>query len=145
MATVTVADIRAYPLNDMPVSDESDAAIQGAADQAVYYITSIKASDATDDDVYAATRALGGYLAYLAYLDRPVQDVAGTMSDGYFTPSTGTEGIPQIKSVSDSRAKERALRQTALMFISTISKGKLINGQLVSQPIPFMGLTSSKG
>ena len=144
MTVVTVADIRAYPLNDMPVSDESDAAIQGAADQAVYYITAIKASDATDDNVFAATRALGGYLAYLAYLDRPVQDVAGAMADGYFTPSTGTEGIPQIKSVSDSRAKERALRQTALMFIDIVSKGKMVNGQLTTQIVPFMGLTSSK-
>ncbi len=144
MAAVTVADIRAYPLNDMPVSDESDATIQGAIDQAVYYITSIQASDATDDEVYAATRALGGYLAYLAYLDRPVQDVAGAMVDGYFTPSTGTEGIPQIKSVSDSRAKERALRQAAMLFISIISKGRLVNGELKAQPVPFMGLTSSK-
>ena len=144
MASPTIAEIRAYPLNDVPTSDMSDNTIQGAIDQSLYYITSIKASDATDDEIFAAERGLAGYLAYLAYLDRPVQDVAGAMSDGYFTPSTGTEGIPQIKSVSDSRAKERALRQAALMFISIISKGKMVNGQLVAQQVPFMGLTTSK-
>lgn len=142
--TVTVTDIRAYPLNDMPESDESDATIQGAIDQAVYYITAIKASDSSDDEVYAATRALGGYLAFLAYLDRPVQDVAGAFADGYFTPSTGTEGIPQIRSVSDSRAKERALYQTAKTFLSIVSKGRLVNGELKSEYVPFMGLTSAK-
>ena len=144
MASPTIAEIRAYPLNDVPTSDMSDNTIQGAIDQSLYYITSIKASDATDDEIFAAERELAGYLSYLAYLDRPVQDVAGAMSDGYFTPSTGTEGIPQIKSVSDSRAKERALRQAALMFIDIISKGKMVNGQLKSQIVPFMGLTSSK-
>jgi len=142
--TVVVADIRAYPLNDMPVSDSSDTAIQGAIDQAVHYITSIKSSTATANEISAATRALGGYLAYLAYLDRPVQDVAGAMADGYFTPSTGTEGIPQIKSVSDSRAKERALYQVSQTYISIVSKGTLVKGQIVKQYIPFMGLTTVK-
>jgi hypothetical protein len=142
--SVSVADIRVYPLNDMPVSDESDAAIQGAIDQATVYVNYIKRSDATTDEVDAAVRALGGYLAYLAYLDRPVQDVAGAMADGYFTPSTGTEGIPQIRSVSDSRAKERALYETAKTFINMIAKGDIVGGKLEKKYIPFMGLTSQK-
>jgi len=140
----SVAEIRIYPLNDMPVSDESDAAIQGAIDQAVLYINYIKRSDATTDEVDAAIRALGGYLAYLAYLDRPVQDVAGAMGDGYFTPSTGTEGIPQIKSVSDARAKERALRDAAKLFINMIAKANIVNGKFESKYVPFIGLSSTK-
>jgi len=142
--TVSVAEIRIYPLNDMPVSDESDAVIQGAIDQAALYVNYIKRSDATTDEVDAATRALGGYLAYLAYLDRPVQDVAGAMADGYFTPTTGTEGIPQIKSVSDARAKERALRDAAKMFINMIAKANIVNGKFESKYIPFIGLSSTK-
>jgi len=143
--TVTVADIRAYPLNDMPVSDESDNVIQGAIDQATVYIAHIQRSDATTTESDSAVRALGGYLAYLAYMDRPVQDVAGAMVDGYFTPSTGTEGIPQIKSVSDSRAKERALFETAKTFINMISKGDIVSGgKLEKKMVPFMGLTSAK-
>jgi len=142
--TVTVDDIRAYPLNDMPVSDESDAAIQGAIDQAVMYISSIKRGDATADEIDTTTRALSGYLAYLAYVDRPIQDVAGAMADGYFTPSTGTEGIPQIRSVSDSMAKVKALKQVADTFINLISKGDITNGRLEKVFVPFVGLSSVK-
>lgn len=142
--TVSVAEIRVYPLNDMPVSDESDAVVQGAIDQAVLYIAYIKRSDATADEIDGAVRALGGYLAYLAYFDRPVQDVAGVMADGYFTPTTGTEGIPQIKSVSDSRAKERALRDAAKMFINMIAKANIVNGKFESKYVPYIGLTSTK-
>lgn len=142
--TVSVAEIRIYPLNDIPVSDESDAVIQGAIDQATLYVNYIKRSDATTDEVDGAVRALGGYLAYLAAFDRPVQDVAGVMADGYFTPSTGTEGIPQIKSVSDSRAKERALRDAAKMFINMIAKANIVNGKFESKHIPYIGLTSTK-
>lgn len=142
--TVTVAEIRIYPLNDVPVSDESDNVIQGALDQATIYINSIKRSDATTEQIDAAIRAQGGYLAYLAYFDRPIQDVAGAMADGYFTPSTGTEGIPQIKSVSDSRAKASALQKTANMFINMISKANIVNGQVEKKFIPFMGLSSVK-
>lgn len=142
--SVTVADIRIYPLNDIPESDMSDGTIQGAIDQATAYISYIKRSDATDSETESAIRALGGYLAYLAYLDRPIQDVAGTMADGYFTPATGTEGIPQIRSVSDSRAKERALYETAKTFITMVSKGDMTNGKLESQYVPFIGLSSKK-
>jgi hypothetical protein len=139
---VTVADIRAYPLNDIPTSDESDNVIQGAINQATQYITYIQRSDATTAQVEAATRALGGYLAYLAYFDRPVQDVAGAFTDGYFTPSTGTEGIPQIRSVSDARAKQVALRDAAQMFINMIAKANIVNGVFEKKFIPYMGLTS---
>lgn len=142
--TVLVADIRAYPLNDIPESDESDNTIQGAIDQATSYIDYIKRSDATITQIDTAVRALGGYLAYLAYLDRPVQDVAGAMTDGYFIPSTGTEGIPQIRSVSDIRAKERALLDNAKMFINMISKSNIVNGVIEKKYIPFMGLSSTK-
>jgi len=142
--TVTVADIRIYPLNDIPESDMSDNAIQGAIEQATAYISYIKRSDATDSETDSAIRALGGYLAYLAYLDRPIQDVAGTMADGYFTPATGTEGIPQIRSTSDARAKERALYETAKTFINMVSKGDMERGKLENQYIPFIGLSSSK-
>jgi len=142
--TVLVADIRAYPLNDIPESDESDNAIQGAIDQATTYISYIKRSEATVTQIDTAVRALGGYLAYLAYLDRPVQDVAGAMTDGYFTPTTGTEGIPQIRSVSDIRAKERALLENAKMFINMISKANIVNGVMEKKYIPFMGLSSAK-
>lgn len=128
----------------MPVSDQSDSVIQGAIDQAVLYIAHIKRSDATTDEIDGAVKALGGYLAYLAYFDHPVQDVAGVLADGYFTPTTGTEGIPQIKSVSDSRAKERALRDAAKMFINMIAKANIVNGKFESKHIPYIGLSSTK-
>jgi hypothetical protein len=137
--SVSVADIRIYPLNDIPETDISDNVISGAITQAELYIDSVKRDDATTSQINAAVRAMAGYLSFLAYMDRPVQNVAGVMADGYFTPATGTEGIPQVRAVSDMRAKEKALKEIMDTFVDIVSMSD--SGTLTNIPIPYISLT----
>jgi hypothetical protein len=137
--SVSVADIRIYPLNDIPKTDISDNVISGAITQAELYIDSVKRDDATTAQINAAVRAMAGYLSFLAYMDRPVQNVAGVMADGYFTPATGTEGIPQVRAVSDMRAKEKALKEIMDTFVDIVSMSD--SGTLTNIPIPYISLT----
>jgi hypothetical protein len=137
--SVSVADIRIYPLNDIPETDISDNVISGAITQAELYIDSVKRDDATTSQINAAVRAMAGYLSFLAYMDRPVQNVAGVMADGYFTPATGTEGIPQVRAVSDMRAKENALKEIMDTFVDIVSMSD--SGTLTNIPIPYISIT----
>jgi hypothetical protein len=137
--SVSVADIRIYPLNDIPETDISDNVISGAITQAELYIDSVKRDDATTAQINAAVRAMAGYLSFLAYMDRPVQNVAGVMADGYFTPATGTEGIPQVRAVSDMRAKEKALKEIMDTFVDIVSMSD--SGTLTNIPIPYISIT----
>lgn len=138
--TVTVDDIRVYPLNDMPVSDLGDESIQGALDQAVIYVDSVKRGDATETQLDAATRALAGYNAYVNYFDRPVADVAGSFQDGYFTPSSTTDGIPNVKPMNAMDSKRKALKETAEIMLSIISIEPI--GDIPAKPVPFMSITA---
>jgi len=119
--TIVAADIRAWPLNNIPESDIADDVITTAAEMAASYVNDVKKEDATTTQIDNAVRAYGGYLAFLAYLDHPVEDVAGSFTDGYFTPSTGTEGVPQIRSMHDIKTKLKHLKETAESFLGLVS------------------------
>lgn len=137
---VTVADIRVYPLNDMPVSDLGDESIQGALDHATLYVDSVKKDDATQAQLDGAIRALAGYNAYVNYYDRPVSDVAGAFQDGYFTPSSTTEGIPNVKPMNAMESKRKALKEAAEIMLSIISIEPV--GDMPAKTVPFMTITA---
>lgn len=119
--TIVASDIRAWPLNNIPESDIADEVITTAADMALSYVNDVKKVDATSVQIDNAVRAYGGYLAFLAYLDHPVEDVAGSFTNGYFTPATGTEGVPQIRSMHDIKTKLKHLKETSESFLGLVS------------------------
>lgn len=119
--TIVAADIRAWPLNNIPESDMSDDVITAAAEMAAAYVDDVQKEDATTSQIDNAVRAYGGYLAFLAYLDHPVEDVAGSFTNGYFTPATGSEGVPQIRSMHDIKTKLKHLKETAENFLGLVS------------------------
>ncbi len=141
--SVTVADLRIYPLNNIPESDLSDETIEVSIAQATVYLNTVKRADVTDDQFDAAKIALAGYLAYLNYVDRPVSDVAGVIQNGYFTPAQGTEGIPQVRSSTATRDKLKALYESMVIFVDAISVESVNPYNKKSQYIPLIGLTTS--
>jgi len=138
--SVSAADIRIWPLNNIPASDIADTVITAATSMATAYVNSVKRADATTEQIDNAVKALGGYLAYLSYLGHQVSDVAGAFADGYFTPSSGTEGIPLRSSNSDVREKVRSLLSTAEMFLGLVSS-VTDEGPQKSRRIPLSGVT----
>lgn len=119
--TVVASDVRAWPLNNIPASDMSDDVITIAINMAIGYVNDVKKSDATQDQIDNAVKAQGGYLAFLAYLDHPVADVSGSFGNGYFTPTTGTEGVPQIRSMHDIKTKLKHLKEISEQFMGLVS------------------------
>lgn len=118
---VVASDIRSWPLNNIPESDISDAVITIALNMAVDYVNDVKKTDATQSQIDNAVKAYGGYLSFLSYLDHPVEDVAGAFSQGFFTPATGTEGVPQIRSMHDIKTKLKHLKETSETFLGLVS------------------------
>lgn len=141
--SVTVADLRVFPLNNIPVSDLTDETIEYALLQATTYLNTVKRTDVTDAELEAAKRALAGYLAYLAYVDRPVSDVAGAIENGYFTPARATEGIPQVRSSTAARDKLKALYESALIFVDAISVESMNPYNKKAKYVPIIGITTS--
>lgn len=138
--SVTINQIRAWPLNGMPASDVSDDTIEEAMKAATRRINAIKRADANPLDVDTALQALSGYYAYLSYLGRPMDNTAGAFENGYFVPSEGTEGVPIIRSMSDVKAKAKYLKETADTFLEIISD---INVDAPNEKsiVPFFGKT----
>ncbi len=139
---VSVADLRVFPLNNIPESDLSDETIEVALAQATVYLNTVVRTGTTDNELDAAKRALAGYLAYLSYVDRPVSDVAGVIQNGYFTPAQGTEGIPQVRSSTATRDKLKALYESMVLFVDAISVESVNPYIKKSQYIPVIGLTT---
>lgn len=140
--SVSVADLRVFPLNNIPESDLADETIEFALTQATVYLNTVARADATTDEIEAAKRALAGYLAYLAYVDRPVSDVAGAIENGYFTPARATEGIPQVRSSTATRDKLKALYESAIIFVDAVSVESMNPYNKKAQYVPMIGLTT---
>ena len=141
--TVVASDVRAWPLNNIPESDIADTVITIAINMASDYVDGVKKADATTIQIDNAVKAYGGYLTFLAYLDHPVEDVAGSFTDGYFTPATGTEGVPQIRSMHDIKTKLKHLKETSEAFLGQVSS-TTNEGIWPVKPrvIPYMGNTT---
>lgn len=139
------SDVRTWPLNEIPESDIADSVITSAISMATAYVNDVKKVDATQSQIDNAVKAYGGYLAFLAYLDHPVADVAGSFESGYFTPNTGTEGIPQIRSMHDIKTKLKHLKETSEAFLSLVSS-TTNEGIWPIKPriIPYMGSTTKQ-
>lgn len=138
--TISAAEVRIWPLNNMPASDIADAVITSAVLMAASYVDDVKRADATSSQIDNAVKALGGYLAYISYLGHQVSDVAGAFTDGYFEPSSGTQGIPLRTSSTDAREKTKFLFSTAQMFLGLVSS-VTDEGPQKPRRIPFSGVT----
>ena len=138
--TVSAAEVRIWPLNNMPASDIADTVITSAVLMASSYVDGVKRVDATSIQIDNAVKALGGYLAYISYLGHQVSDVAGAFTDGYFEPSAGTQGVPLRVSNTDAREKTKFLYSTAQMFLGLVSS-VTDEGPQKARRIPLSGTT----
>jgi len=138
--TVSAAEVRIWPLNNIPASDIADTVITAAVLLAASYVDGVKRADATTIEIDNAVKALGGYLAYISYLGHQVSDVAGAFADGYFEPASGTKGIPWRTSNTDAREKTKFLYSTAQMFLGLVSS-VTDEGPQKARRIPLSGIT----
>jgi len=138
---VSIAEIRLWPLNDMPTSDISDEALEQALEAASERIDAIKDPNASSGLVDKALQALAGYYAYLGYLGRPVNDTAGTFVDGYYEPVEGEPGVPVNRSMSDVKAKVKYLKENSDEFLNLITVVDVNPTSSGPVTIPFMGRT----
>lgn len=141
--SIVASDVRSWPLNDMPESDIADTVITNAISMASDYVNDIKKADATTIQIDNAIKAYAGYLSFMAYMDHPVEDVAGSFTNGYFTPSTGTEGVPQIRSMHDVKTKLKHLKEVSETYLGLVSS-TTNEGIWPIKPrtIPYMGKTT---
>jgi len=140
---VVIAEIRTWPLNGIPISDITDAALAAALAAATLYINGVKKATATNSQIDTAIRCMAGYMAYAGKMGYSVNNVAGSFSKGYFVPSRGTSDTPIVD--TDTRAQLRALKELADLFMSQVSEITDAGNTSWTPPkdhrIPFVGST----
>lgn len=136
--SVVAADVRVWPLNNIPESDLPDATITASISLAEDYVDGVKRSDATQSQIDNAVKAYGGYLAFMSHMNNQVADVAGSFTSGYFTPSEGTKGVPQVR--TDNKTKLKALKDVSDQFLGMVSS---VTDEVNQKPrlIPYSSVT----
>ena len=134
--TIVVADVRKWPLNNIPDTDLADNTIEDSIEAATQYVNDVKKADATAAQIDRATQAYAGYLAYLAYSDRQVAATDGAFADGYYTPNSGEPGVPKPR--FDTAVKLKHLKDTYERFLRLVSNTEDITPPNQPKPPRFI-------